>query len=108
MSDQFTYPTAKEEDPKSFFQIVAEASVQFTDLCEARHLVGIEEYGQFTFLENDIVRMMMEELADTSNYCRMQFIKLMILQNALAGQLEATNNTTLGVEAFKGTKDGWN
>jgi len=90
----------------------------FDVLCQERHDAGVEEYGPFTFLENDVIRMMMEELADTANYCRMQFIKLMLLQE----QLEDMLNEKLDGEKFvsrngdiqmgwtpkKGTKNiGW-
>ncbi len=88
-----------------------ELSNEFDKLCQLRHQAGQAEYGAFTFLENDIVRMMAEELADTANYCRMQFIKLMILQNALVDKFQAENGEVridMGAQAFKGTKAGWN
>lgn len=93
-------------------ELVSMYSESFDKLCQERHAAGQQEYGQFTFLGNDVVRMMMEELADTSNYCRMQFIKLMLLQEALEGKLseETTDgeSITIGVKSFKGTRDiGW-
>lgn len=86
---------------------------QFDKLCQERHELGQLEYGEFTFLENDVVRMMAEELADTSNYCRMQFIKLMMLNNLLVEDINAkglaggAEEASIGIRAFKGTKDGW-
>lgn len=83
----------------------------FDKLCVERHEEGATRYGSTTFLENDVVRMMLEELADTTNYCRMQAIKLMVLQDRLEAQLEEQSmveGDQLGFKSFKGTKDvGW-
>lgn len=92
-------------------EVVATYSAAFDKLCLERHRKGQVEYGNFTFIQNDIVRMMMEELADTTNYCRMQFIKLMMLQRALEEDLEGKDELVsrqMGVGAFKGTGEvGW-
>lgn len=84
-------------------------SAKFDQLCQARHEAGAAEYGVLTFLGNDVIRMMAEELADTSNYCRMQFMKLMYLQAVLEEELkDKTVPSTIGTESFKGAKDvGW-
>lgn len=86
-----------------------EYSEAFDRLCQERHNAGAVEYGKFTFLQNDVVRMMMEELADTANYCRMQFIKLMMLQHVIEGSLDIDGTKAeFGTEAFKGTGEvGW-
>ena len=98
-----------EIDPKELevFQHYSEA---FDTLCQDRHNEGQKEYGALTFLGNDVVRMMIEELADAANYARYQAIKLMILQDALEEELKDKN--VEGVEAkfepFKGTSEvGW-
>lgn len=101
-----------------FQEYVNAKAQEFDELCVERHRLGAEEYGTFTFLGNDVVRMMLEELADTSNYCRMQGIKLLLLQEVLEQQLdfdgignvndEENQNLQIGFESFKGTKDGWN
>lgn len=97
-------------------KLLAEFSEAFDKLTIERHEAGAAEYGQFTFLENDVVRMMAEELADTANYCRMQFIKLMLLQKVLEEDLAGrglqgsvdTEDISIGIQSFKGTKDmGW-
>lgn len=87
---------------------------EFDQLCVTRHTMGAEEYGATTFLGNDVVRMMLEELADISNYCRMQAVKLLILQERLELEMdkkgfvsEDKQNVELGFQAFKGTKEGW-
>jgi hypothetical protein len=74
----------------------------FETLCAIRHAKGAKEYGELTFADNDIIRMMAEELADTANYCRYQFIKLMKLQEMLHEQHPEMN------QAFNGTRAGWN
>jgi hypothetical protein len=94
-------------------ELVQKYNESFDILCQERHDAGQKEYGVFTFLGNDVVRMMAEELADTSNYCRMQFIKLMMLNDLVAAELseraDDDGNITIGVKAFKGTGEvGWN
>lgn len=99
------------EDVISYINSKAE---DFDNLCVERHEAGAAEYGKVTFLENDVIRMMLEELADTTNYCRMQAIKLLILQERLEqemtvkGMIKDDNvEVDIGFQAFKGTKDGW-
>lgn len=83
----------------------------FDNLCLARHAAGQEEYGQLTFMTNDVIRMLCEELADTANYCRYQFIKLMILQDRLAEELQTVGDEEqlekLGIGTFQGTGKAW-
>lgn len=96
-------------------EIVNDLSDMFDKLCRERHEKGLEEYGPFTFLGNDVIRMMAEELADITNYCRMEFVKLMLLQNHLEALLANTDlnkdgdlKMGIGWEPMKGTKDvGW-
>lgn len=100
-------------EAKELTQLMQEYSDSFDKLCQKRHEAGAAEYGQMTFIGNDVVRMMMEELADTANYCRMQFIKLMFLQDVLVDQLgdrpfpTPEGDITVGSQSFRGTKDGW-
>lgn len=94
---------------------IAEYSEAFDKLAQERHIAGAKEYGVVTFLGNDVIRMMMEELADTANYCRMQFIKLMMLQHMLEQDPQvpiavAENELGFGTaeSAFKGAGEvGW-
>jgi hypothetical protein len=95
-------------------QLMQEFSELFDKLCQERHKAGSEEYGAFTFLENDVVRMMAEELADVANYARMHFIKLMMLQGLLQEDVldkldtDADDNITIGLKAFRGVGEtGW-
>lgn len=91
-----------------------EKAEEFDTLAAERHQAGADLYGPITFLGNDVIRMMLEELADTTNYCRMQAVKLMILQDRLETELGSklgpmqSDNIEMGFQSFKGTKDvGW-
>jgi hypothetical protein len=101
----------KDKEIEDMTTLLQSYSDMFDALCGKRHEAGAAEYGVFTFLDNDVVRMMAEELADTANYCRMQFIKLMILQSMLEKETDklkdSEGNITIGVESFRGAKKGW-
>lgn len=102
----------EQNDAAQLAEIVNGLSLEFDKLCQERHDEGEEKYGPITWMGNDVVRMMLEELADTVNYCRYQAIKLMMMQEALEAELgekfEDQQEITLGIQAFKGTKDvGW-
>ena len=87
-----------------------EYSEAFDTLCQNRWADGQEEYGHFTFLGNDVIRMMIEELADTANYARMQTMKLLALNDALAAEIKGSKTEEaqhLGTNSFKGTNPGW-
>jgi hypothetical protein len=98
----------EEQELQAYFDSLLE---RWQTLCQERYAEGAKRYGQLTFLENDVVRMMLEELADTANYCQMQAVKLMILQERLEAGMQQEGlvaGDKLGFEAFKGTKDvGW-
>jgi hypothetical protein len=98
-----------EDEAKGFVGELEEMAQVFDALCQARHVEGQKEYGAFTFLQNDVVAMMIEELADTVNYCRMQAIKLMILQKGVVQQIgdQPIPTETMGMGSFKGAKAGW-
>lgn len=109
------FEVTENNDSAGFVELANELGMEFERLCVERHEKGQLEYGKFTFLENDVVRMMVEELADTVNYCRYQAVKLMLLQTALEEQLvdspllkEGDDSITIGVKAFKGVGEvGW-
>ena len=105
-----------DSDADRLVTLIQEYSIAFDHLAAERHRVGAEEYGQLTFLGNDVVRMMMEELADTANYCRYQFVKLMFLQDRLEAEMATTFGLkegddvqiNLGAKSFKGVgQTGW-
>jgi hypothetical protein len=108
------YDKEAENETVEFVDTINRLGEVFDRLCIERHQMGQEEYGKFTFLGNDVVRMMIEELADTANYCRYQAVKLLLLQEALSAQLASSGlsdekeEITIGIGAFKGVKDvGW-
>lgn len=98
-------------EPDNIIDLFNEYSITFDKLCQQRYEIGAQEYGPFTFLENDVIRMMAEELVDIANYARMQFVKLMIMQGALVGEVRKTDSQAVvesfGMNSFKGAKDGW-
>jgi hypothetical protein len=105
---------ASEEEAQEVAEYLNELSLRFTHLMAERHAAGAEEYGALSFLGNDVLRMMLEELADTANYCRMQAVKLMMLQDTFEQEMTEKGIVTegtdieIGFAAFKGTKDvGW-
>jgi len=91
-------PPSPTDEEKAAIALAAQA---FEDLCAARHAIGVQEYGQYTFLGNDTLRMAVEEVADLRNYATMTGIKLILIMSALE------DTDTLLSEPFKGTKDGW-
>lgn len=88
-------------------------SEAFDNMSQQRFENGAQEYGPVTFLGNDVIKMMMEELVDTSNYCRMQFVKLGLLQEMLSSDeniqrlatVDDENNVTIGIKSFKGVSE---
>ena len=113
--DEMNSDQEAESEAIEFIEGINRLSLLFDNLCSERHAMGQEEYGKLTFLGNDVVRMMLEELADTANYCRYQAIKLMLLQEALELKLAGSDlvkdgeeEITVGLQSFKGVKDvGW-
>jgi len=91
------------EEAKQLLQEMRKYGEEFATLRQRRHEAGAAEYGRFTFLQNDVIRMMCEELADTANYCEMQFIKLRLLQDLI----QLPQSEQIGAQSFRGTKEGW-
>lgn len=93
--------------------VLNQAGEAFDKLCQERHEKGATEYGQLTFLGNDVLRMLLEELADTANYCRMHAVKLLILQQrleaeTLTGLADSEGDVEIGWTKGQGTKPtGW-
>lgn len=113
--DNTPHEKEAESEALEFIEKMNQFSAAFDVLCDERHREGQQEYGKFTFMANDVVRMMIEELADTANYCRYQAVKLLFLQEGLERMLagsglvgEGEEEITIGIQSFKGTKDtGW-
>jgi hypothetical protein len=79
------------------------ANQAFDEGCQRRHEVGQKKYGELTFLDNDTVAMAMEEVLDLANYARYTYIKLFLLQQAVANALE--EEPDVGREGFVSTKE---
>ena len=104
------------QEAQDLAEYLNEKAEEFDQLAQERHQAGAEEYGSITFLGNDVIRMMLEELADTANYCKMQGIKLLMLQEQLEQDprlkefqsQEDGEDLQIGFDSFKGVKDiGW-
>ena len=84
----------------------------FQELRQARHEKGEAKYGHLTFLHNDVLRMLIEELADAANYIEYLAAKLLLLQKFVEEdprlvEYREQGNVSIGIEAFKGTGFGW-
>lgn len=81
-------------------------SNEFDAMCQERHAMGAKKYGEGTWQDNDLARMMQEEIVDLANYARYAFIKVALL--AEVGNLnppstfvsEGEIKPTLGYAAF--------
>lgn len=54
-------------------------SAEFDEMCLDRHEMGAIKYGEGTWQNNDLARMMQEEIVDLANYARYAFIKVALL-----------------------------
>jgi hypothetical protein len=85
-------------------------STEFDEQALQRHIFGQEKYGTFTFLEKDIFQEALYEILDMANYARYQYIKIRMLQMALAADpriakfQDDAGEITIGVNSFKGNK----
>jgi hypothetical protein len=81
---------------------VQELSDLFDRTCQERHEKGSEEYGQLTYLENDTVGMLLEELADAANYARYTFIRIALLARSAGVDMNEGrgHKINLGPDAF--------
>jgi hypothetical protein len=62
---------------------------EFDDACQERHEAGAEQYGAGKFLIVDTLEEAMFEVVDLANYARYTYIKLKLLQHAIATQVPA-------------------
>lgn len=76
-------------------------SVDFDSLCQERHEMGAEKYGNLNFMETDTIEMAIEEIADMANYLRYTYIKLRMLQDFVVKKVEEEPTPMLGVEGWK-------
>lgn len=89
-------------DPDPLAEYLQHKANDFMQLCQDLQdgKTGEEVFG---FLEQDVIHLMMEELARTANLCREQFIKLAVLQDQLEDKLN-----TLGLADEQGDLQiGW-
>jgi hypothetical protein len=95
---EFIEPDLSEEEKA----LIAEAARQFHMLRQNRQNQGKEEYGEYTFLQTDTIRMMLEELADLMNYAEMSAVRIILAQAAMVEDVPTEKE-----RGFVGTKEGW-
>jgi len=62
-----------------------------------------ETMPSFDFLEEDVVNSMCNLLVEIANQCKLQYIKLRLLQTALAESIEVEDGeVSIGLDSFKG------
>jgi hypothetical protein len=77
-------PSGSGPDAWELTGLVQQASNDLDEACIQRHIKGQEKYGTFTYFDNDTIAMAMEEIADMMNYMRYTWIKLWLMQRAIA------------------------
>jgi hypothetical protein len=66
-----------------FAELVAEANAEFEAMVAQRLEKGAEQYGPYSFFQNNTLEMALEELADLVNYARFTFTKVWVLGRSL-------------------------
>lgn len=72
-----------ETNDEALGEAIAEASLQFDQMCQDRHNRGAEKYGPLKFLGANTLEEALEELVDLANYARYTFIKIWFLNQQL-------------------------
>lgn len=72
------------ETTEALADMVKQASEAYDQMCQDRHDMGAEKYGPVKFMEIDSIEMALEEIADLGNYARYTWIKLHMIQAAVA------------------------
>jgi hypothetical protein len=100
-------PDNEEQKPPEMYdvpvEVMQELSDEFNSLIFSRHVEGAEQYGEFQFLKNDMVRFIAEELADIANYCRYTYMKLRLMEKVL--NASGTDLTDFLAGAFERAAD---
>ncbi len=98
---------AEEPDPVKVFE---ELSDKFFVLRQHR-MQQTNQEDMFSFLGDDVIMSMMELLADISNYCDKQFIKLAMLQDFLRSDLDkkgvVDEGLKFGLKGFQRSSEAW-
>lgn len=62
---------------------VRRLSTEFDNKCQSKHDLGVEKYGEMTWLKVDTLEHAMDEVIDLANYARMTYIRLRMLQEGI-------------------------
>jgi hypothetical protein len=76
------------EVPEEFAELVLEANAVFDEMVKDRLQKGEEQYGAYSFFQNNTLEMALEELADLVNYARFTFVKVWVLGRKLGEFVE--------------------
>jgi hypothetical protein len=92
-------------DEVEFSQKLNLYSAEFDRQTLYRHEQGAEKYGPLKFLGVDTIQEAIEEVLDLSNYMRYTYVKLRLLQEALAEKVTMEFGSdkipTLGEKSFR-------
>jgi hypothetical protein len=86
-------------DSEKFQSLLQEADEAFVNRAGERMQLGEEKYGPLKFLTVDTLEEAMQEVLDLSNYARMTYIKLFLLQYSLREEVNA-DPANVGKEGF--------
>jgi hypothetical protein len=74
---------SSDEPTKLASELLQEADEAFVNRCQERMELGQQKYGPTKFLGVDTLEEAMQEVLDLSNYARLTYIKLYLLQKGL-------------------------
>lgn len=91
-------------DDDTFVGTLSQYSDEFDDACRTRHELGTEKYGPGKFLVVDTLQEALDEVADLANYARYTFVKLRLLQDAIAEMVADSPVSSGFIKASDATK----
>lgn len=75
-------------DKQLLGECIEQFAVEFDNMCANRMQMGAKKYGPGKFLTVDTMEEALFELADLSNYAKMTFIRVKLLQAQLQGMID--------------------
>jgi hypothetical protein len=83
-----------------FTELTQDASRQFFEQMQERHLMGEAKYGPIKYMEVNTLEEAMEEVVDLANYAMYTYLKLFVLNQQLQKLLPKEGHEPLGVQSF--------
>jgi len=93
-----------EEEIVDLAEFIEKLSLEFDEMCSARHAMGAEKYGPGKFLMVDTIEEALQEVADLANYARYSYIRLRLLQESIRLHIEQTPDVP-GVQGFVSVRE---